>query len=559
MRAHTPKPPRYEALVARRDGSPDPTAAAVRASVRLGAGSYALLRLWALVKARLLSSARRGPGGVAAAATGRSGHRPLWRDADARLSSSLALILLLHRLLYRFLSRLRASLLADSARPFRRRNPRVAAALTSRLAPALGAALAGAALAVSPPDQLRGTVAVWAAFRAAEAAWDAAVADPAPDGVGAWLREHRPWWLGSWLVMPAACGQLLHAFAFDRDDCFPPAMWAFIRTHSPGYVPVRPDRYPAGLPWPTPLDHADALADASRLRWPPFEPPALFPDPALRKQASAAAAAAASGRGPRLTGAIARAAPLTDPAHPRIASLSCALLHPADPSCARAYAHALAASFPRMLRLMLVVHGALALPRVLAPLVLRRRPRPRRRRANTPASPDASDAEDGPASDDDTRGPRLSAGAALLAALESLPHALSSALARALRSALVLSLAITTAWGSICLFSAALPRSFLPTRRWLLSGALAGAWALLERGRPGGRAQALYAGRAAAESLWAVGRKKGWWRGVRGGDVALFVAAVGVGDVLSESAGGREALGGALGGVYRALKGEGSY
>jgi hypothetical protein len=33
----------------------------------------------------------------------------------------------------------------------------------------------------------------------------------------------RPWWFGSWMMMPFAAGQLLHAFVFDRDTF--PAVW----------------------------------------------------------------------------------------------------------------------------------------------------------------------------------------------------------------------------------------------------------------------------------------------------------------------------------------------
>ena len=29
--------------------------------------------------------------------------------------------------------------------------------------------------------------------------------------------ENRPWWFGSWLLMPVSCAQLFHAFVFDRE------------------------------------------------------------------------------------------------------------------------------------------------------------------------------------------------------------------------------------------------------------------------------------------------------------------------------------------------------
>lgn len=131
---------------------------------------------------------------------------------NLRRSISLSLILLLYRLLFRFFSRLRANLLTQGAAPFRERNPRIAKSLTSRLAPAVGASLAGFALGVWPGDQLRITIAIYVATRAAEFAYNKFETD-------GWFRN-KPWWWGSWMLMPLATGQLLHAFVFDR-DCFP--------------------------------------------------------------------------------------------------------------------------------------------------------------------------------------------------------------------------------------------------------------------------------------------------------------------------------------------------
>ena len=136
----------------------------------------------------------------------------LFKSPNLRLSVSLSLILLLHRLLFRFFSRLRTNLLTKDAAPFRRRNPRISKSLTSRLAPAIGASLAGFALGVYPGDQLRISIAVYIATRSLEFAYTALEED-------GWFRN-RPWWWGSWMLMPVACGQLLHAFVFDR-DCFP--------------------------------------------------------------------------------------------------------------------------------------------------------------------------------------------------------------------------------------------------------------------------------------------------------------------------------------------------
>lgn len=144
---------------------------------------------------------------------------PLWRNPNFRLSLSLSTILLLHRILYRFFTRLRAHLLTPEARPFRQRNKRTSRTLTSSLAPAVGASLAGVMLAVYPSDQLRITIAIYALSRAAEFAYN-----HAEDEGWIWGRKgsglERPWWWGSWMLFPFSCGQLLHAFVFDR-DCFP--------------------------------------------------------------------------------------------------------------------------------------------------------------------------------------------------------------------------------------------------------------------------------------------------------------------------------------------------
>lgn len=138
-----------------------------------------------------------------------------YKNPNLRLSLSLSSILLLHRLLFRFFTRLRAHLLTPEARPFRQRNKRTSKTLTSSLAPAVGASLAGFMLAVYPADQLRVTIAIYALTRAAEFAYN-----HAEEEGWIWSKGTRPWWWGSWLLFPVASGQLLHAFVFDR-ECFP--------------------------------------------------------------------------------------------------------------------------------------------------------------------------------------------------------------------------------------------------------------------------------------------------------------------------------------------------
>lgn len=44
----------------------------------------------------------------------------------------------------------------------------------------------------------------------------------------------------------------------------------------------------------------------------------------------------------------------------------------------------------------------------------------------------------------------------------------------------------------------------------------------------------LFAARASADSLWKVGLKHRWWRGFEGGDVVVFVIALGLLNVVYE-------------------------
>jgi hypothetical protein len=61
---------------------------------------------------------------------------------------------------------------------------------------------------------------------------------------------------------------------------------------------------------------------------------------------------------------------------------------------------------------------------------------------------------------------------------------------------------------------------------------LGGLWAFLERGK--GRANFLYTLRMSIDSLWKVGVKRGWWRGIKNGDVLLFVLSLATVNVLYE-------------------------
>jgi hypothetical protein len=184
---------------------------------------------------------------------------PFLQQTSVRLSGSLGLIFLFHRLLHRFLLRLRQSLLHDNAQPFRKRNPRVHGVLTAKLAPIIGSGIAGFFLGIYPATQLRLTMTIYMFTRSAEFMYNYL------DNQG--YMANRPWWFGSWLLMPAACGQLLHALVFDR-DCFPAAYGNFILGNSSTYLQAKPADLPADLKWPSTFDIVDNLGEISKLSWP---------------------------------------------------------------------------------------------------------------------------------------------------------------------------------------------------------------------------------------------------------------------------------------------------
>lgn len=111
--------------------------------------------------------------------------------------------------------------------------------------------------------------------------------------------------------------------------------------------------------------------------------------------------------------------------------------------------------------------------------------------------------------------------------------ALNKLAGRILRMSLFITGAIGTSWGSICLFANYLPRNFLSTQRWFLGGFLGGLWAYVAR--RGERSNFLYSARLSIDSLWKVGIKRGWWKGVKGGDVFLFVASLALLDAVYEA------------------------
>ncbi|KAK5169756.1 uncharacterized protein LTR77_005734 [Saxophila tyrrhenica] len=457
VQKRTPKPKRFEKLTSttesKNSDDPDSNVVALRTALRVFAGVYVGFKGYEVVMRKLAK--RRGK--AVGKSAGMSGENVRW-------AGSLAGILLAHKLLFRFLRRLRTYLLEgeEEVERFKRRNPRVAGVLTSKYTPAIGAAAAGLGLGVAPKGQLRVTIAIYMFTRSLEFAFNFL------ESAGhLWKsgKSGRPSWFGSWLLMPFACGQLLHAFVFDR-DCFPAAYGDFIIQRSPEYIQLRPKDYPAAKPWPGTFDIVDALAGLSKLHWPPFISPILFP---AAKDA--------------LPSQLAKVAPLTSPAHPGIKHTSCAILHPHDPSCTRTFIRYFVRNFPGVARFFALIYGAFAL---LGYKSLRKDP---------------------------------------MAFLNKLS-------ARILRMAVFVTAAVGTSWGSICAFNSVLPRGVLPTQRWFLGGFAGGMWAYVAR--KGERGNFLYSARLSIDSLWKVGKKRGWWRGVKGGDVLVFAASLALLDVVYE-------------------------
>lgn len=168
--------------------------------------------------------------------------------------------------------------------------------------------------------------------------------------------------------------------------------------------------------------------------------------------------------------------PITSRAHPAIQYLSCALIHPSETSCFTPFLRQILLSFKSIGRFMAMYYGAFSLLRI-------------RKLFKSP--------------------------------LEFFTHLT----AQILRVTIVVVGSIASAWGSICFFSNYLPRSFIPKFRWFLGGALGGCLAILDRS-PTGHENAMYTARTSIDSLWKVGVKHRWWRGIKAGDVLVFTLAL---------------------------------
>lgn len=378
--------------------------------------------------------------------------------SPTKVALSLSTLLFFHATLYRLFYRLRLQLLHEKVRHIQDRYPRIYAVLTSKLAPAIGASLSGFALGICPADQLRVTVAIYIACRALEVGYKAIENT-------SFVKNNKPAWLGSWIFFAVAQGQLLHAFVFDR-DCFPEAYGSFILGYTPEYIQRRPANLSAKVRWPKSNEIVDALAQMARMRWPPFISPILNPHASSTLPASI---------NPVIS-------PITSRAHPATQNLSCALIHPSDPSCFMAFLRHILISFPQLARFYALYYGAFSMLKLKKVMK------------------------------------------APLATLNRLSGSV-------LRSSFAITGSIGMAWASICLFQIILPRVLLPKFRFFLGGLLGGLFQLADR-TPSGHLTSLYTARTSVDSLWKVGVKHRWWKGIRAGDVWLFVAALALENVV---------------------------
>lgn len=187
--------------------------------------------------------------------------------------------------------------------------------------------------------------------------------------------------------------------------------------------------------------------------------------------------------------------PITNAAHPLITQLSCAVLHPLDHSCLRTYLKNWITVFPQLTRFFTFIFSIFALPRILLHL-------------NEPDS------------------------------ILTVPQAVIGRLMdRIFRYSVFVSGAIGTSWASVCLFQSIFSRNFLIEKRFFLGGFLGGLWAWIVRRQA--RSEFMYSMRASILSCWQIGRKRGWWKSLPGGDILVFIVGLATLNVIFECDKGR--------------------
>jgi hypothetical protein len=177
------------------------------------------------------------------------------------------------------------------------------------LPPFLAAMLASPSILIEPAGSRRLTIVFYALTRGLQGGWDGLVLN---GHVPRAMREGR-WWWGGHLLFAGANALLLHSFVYNP-NVFPASYSKFILNYSTRYLPTKPSSYPASMIWPSARDAVDALRIVSQSAkpYPNFVSPALHP----------------SARLPALL-----VAPVLAETHPLHTRLTCAFLHPNEPSC----------------------------------------------------------------------------------------------------------------------------------------------------------------------------------------------------------------------------------
>lgn len=177
--------------------------------------------------------------------------------------------------------------------------------------------------------------------------------------------------------------------------------------------------------------------------------------------------------------------PIVSRAHPALYHLSCALLHPSETTCFTPFLRQFLLSFVSIGRFFTLYYGAFSLIRIRS---------------------------------------------MMKAPVDSLVRLVG----QILKVTLVVTGAIAGSWGSICLFNNVLPKAFMPKFRFFLGGLFAGSIAIIDKSATA-HENAMYVTRTSLDSLWKVGIKRRWWKGIRGGDVLLFTAALAALNVLYDA------------------------
>ncbi|KAM0748928.1 hypothetical protein T439DRAFT_382026 [Meredithblackwellia eburnea MCA 4105] len=344
--------------------------------------------------------------------------------------------------------------------------------LSPYLPPFLAGVIASPTMLIEQPGQRRITMALYAFTRAIQGGFDAG----ARKGVIPKALAEGRWWFGGHLLFAISNGILLHAFVFNSEQ-FPAAYSNFILKYSSAYLPVAPPSYPVPsaatkvLPWPHPRQIVDGITSCSRARYPPYVSPTLHPDTA--------------GHSPLPIPSSLKPI-LTELTHPGHKNLTCAILHPTEISCWTTFDGFVKDEFKGAAKFF----GALSL-----------------------------------------------IGAALRwkKTLKDPEGAIFRIVLGTITSSSFLSLAIGTAWSTICLFQQYLPKSFIPTKRFYLQGFLAGLWVSLVDIGMNGASRAtdlgMYTARMAIQCAWEVWVKQGKVKNIKNGDVLYF--AISIGTLLS--------------------------